>query len=199
MSRETISLPVPDASAFAKNLRASLHARSQTAKPALPSHVELLNLLAHAAGFRNFQTLKALRVQAAAIVDASPAAAYAADKANSADTQLSETARKALLQFDAQGRLVRLPVKYSVQQMVMWALWLHMPARRAMREREVNDVLKAFNTFGDHVTLRRELINMRLMTRKPDCSEYHKLTARPSSEVVLFLREYRRKLKAGDG
>jgi hypothetical protein len=196
MSRETIALPVPDASAFAKNLRASLHARSQTAKPELPSHLELLNLLAHAAGFRNFQTLKALRESAAVGVDASPPAAHAVD---SASTQLSETARKALLQFDAQGRLVRLPVKYSVQQMVMWALWLHMPARRAMREREVNDVLKAFNTFGDHVTLRRELINMRLMTRKPDCSEYRKLSARPSTDVAAFLKEYRRKLKAGDG
>jgi hypothetical protein len=160
--------------------------------------VELLNLLAHAAGFRNFQTLKSLRERAAASVDASPARAHAARTADSTSAKLSETARRALLQFDAQGRLVRLPVKYSVQQMVMWALWLHMPARRAMREREVNDVLKAFNTFGDHVTLRRELINMRLMTRKPDCSEYRKLSARPSTDVAAFLREYRRKLKAGD-
>jgi hypothetical protein len=189
MSRETISLSVADASAFAKSLRAQLRSRFEQPAPALPAHSELLHMLARAAGFRNFQALRAERPHVSTL----PTLPQAEEPPASAS--LSDTARKALLQFDGHGRLVRLPVKFSVQRMAMWALWLHIPARRTMREREVNDVLKAFNTFGDHVTLRRELINMQLMTRKSDCSEYRKLPARPPADVALFLREYRRKLK----
>jgi hypothetical protein len=186
MTRRTIALPVPDASAFAKMLRAQLGAHLEQHRTA-PSHLELLNWLARAAGFRNFQQLRAAAPQAA------PAAAAAAPPG------LSDTARKALGQFDAQGRLVRLPVKYSVQRMVMWALWLHVPARRALSEREVNELLKRWNTFGDHATLRRELINMQLMTRKSDCSEYRKQQPRPSAEVAAFLKAYRAMLPRPQG
>jgi hypothetical protein len=177
MSRELIALSVADASAFSKSLRTQLHSRFE-AKQGLPGHVELLNMLSRAAGFRNFQTLKAAHV---------PPVLHASKNS----PVLSEAARKALGQFDAQGRLVRLPVKYSLQQMVMWALWLHIPARRVMHEREVNEILKQWNTFGDHVTPRREMINMKLMARKDDCSEYRKLPARPTAEVAAFLKAYR--------
>lgn len=177
MTRQRVALPVADASAFARSLRAQLAAQAQ-----LPGHVEMLNLLAQAAGFRNFQALRA-----------APPAAPAAP-APTATAELSDTARKALGQFDDQGRLTRLPVKLSVQRMAMWALWLHVPARRSLSEREVNEVLKQWNTFGDHVTPRRELINMQLMTRQPDCSDYRKVLVRPSAEVAAFLKAYRARL-----
>ncbi|MBI3367979.1 MAG: DUF2087 domain-containing protein, partial [Burkholderiales bacterium] len=66
---------------------------------------------------------------------------------------------------------------------------------RVYTEREVNEILKAANTFGDHVTLRRELINHQLMTRKSDCSEYRKLPARPDAEartLIVAWRQLRR-------
>lgn len=104
---------------------------------------------------------------------------------------LSPIARKALIQFDAAGRLVRLPNKLSVQQMAMWWMWTHFAPRRKYTEKEVNQVLNAHHTFGDQATLRRELVNMKLLGRKSDCSEYWKEPVRPSADVQEFLRAMR--------
>ena len=101
------------------------------------------------------------------------------------------------MQFDEHGRLVRWPTKFSVQRLAMWALWMHFDAKRVYREREVNAVLERLNTFGDHVTLRRELINMKLMSRKSDCSEYRKEPARPTEEVRAFLKVMRQRVREG--
>lgn len=193
MTRETIALPVADAAKFAKALRAQLQTRFDE-KQSLPGHVELLNMLSRAAGFRNFQTLKsrpAITTNADTDATSKDAKPNHSSVPSSSSSTLTDTARKAMGQFDAQGRLVRLPVKFTVQRMVMWALWLHLPAKRVMREREVNEVLKAWNTFGDHVSPRREMIEMGLMSRKPDGSEYRKEPQRPSAEVAAFLKAYR--------
>jgi hypothetical protein len=95
------------------------------------------------------------------------------------------------MQFDAEGRLLRWPTKFTVQRMAMWVLWTRFEAKRPYTEREVNAVLRAANAFGDHVTLRRELINHRLLARKSDCSEYRKLAARPDDEVRALLTAWR--------
>jgi hypothetical protein len=58
-------------------------------------------------------------------------------------------------------------------------------------EREVNDVLKAWHAFGDHATLRRELVEMKLLARKSDCSAYRKLAARPTDEVRALIQAWR--------
>jgi hypothetical protein len=175
-------LAPPDLSQLARSLGRSLKERHEAgAEP--PGHVELLNLLARAAGHRNVQALRALARPL-------PAPAPSADDEPPAPL-LTPNARKALTQFDAQGRLTRWPHKFSVQKLAMWALWTHFDARRVYTEREVNEILKAWETYGDHVTLRRELINHRLLTRKSDCSEYRKLPARPDEETRWFLRAYR--------
>ena len=100
-------------------------------------------------------------------------------------------ARKALEHFDAAGRLVRWPLKLSVQRLAMWVLWTRFDARKVYTEAEVNQVLKAWHLYGDHATLRRELINHRLMARKSDCSEYRKLGVRPDAEVQALLQAVR--------
>ena len=82
-------------------------------------------------------------------------------------------------------------MKYSVQTLAMWVLWTLFDGRRVYTEAEVNQILKAANAFGDHATLRRELINHRLMTRKSDCSEYRKLPARPDAETRALLQAWR--------
>jgi hypothetical protein len=104
---------------------------------------------------------------------------------------LSANARKALQQFDSRGRLVRWPHKFSVQKLAMWVLWTLFDSRRVYTEKEVNAVLKAANAFDDHVTLRRELINHRLLTRKSDGSEYRKLAVRPDDEARALLAAWR--------
>jgi hypothetical protein len=137
MTRLPVPLATPDISAFAKSLKRLLDERHEAGKPP-PGHVELLNLLARVAGRRNFATLKAAALAAPTPARAPVAVAGAVDLG-----VLSPTVRKALLQFDDAGRLVRLPNKFSVQQMVMWALWTQFTARRSYTEREVNAVLNA--------------------------------------------------------
>lgn len=180
MPRLAIPLSVTDVSAFSKSLLSSLQERAAAGKP-LPSHLEMLNLLARAAGLRNYQTLRAASTTAVTV---------AAPPAPDLST-LSTTVRKALLQFDDARRLVRLPSKLSVQQMTMWALWTHFQVRRKYTEKEVNQILNAHHTFGDQATLRRELINMKLLGRKSDCSEYWKEPQRPDAEVQGFLQALR--------
>jgi len=180
MSRESTPLVVSDLSAFARNLSRALKARQARSTEPL-GHLHLQNLIARAAGYRNLQALKASAQRVAG---------------PDADLPLSANARRALMQFDREGRLVRWPSKFSVQRLAMWLLWTRFEGRRVYSEREVNTVLKAANAFGDHVTLRRELINHRLMSRKSDCSEYRKVSAQPDDEVKALLAAWRARSSA---
>jgi hypothetical protein len=178
--RESLPFVAPDLSAFARALGQGLKNRDR-AEP--PGHVELLNLIARAVGHRNLQALRAAGLPP-------PPPALAAEDWPP-PPPLSDNARKALQQFDARGRLLRWPVKYSVQRLAMWVLWTLFEAKRTYTEREVNAILKQANAFDDHVTLRRELINHRLLARKDDCSEYRKLPARADDEVKALLAAWR--------
>lgn len=184
MPRSPLSITVPDASLFAKALGRSLKTRHAAGQPP-PGHVELLNLVARALGHRNLQSL-----QAAAATAPLPAPPLAVED-RPPPARLSDNARKALGQFDSRGRLLRWPVKYSVQALALWVLWTLFDGRRVYTEAEVNQILKAANAFGDHATLRRELVNHRLLTRKSDCSEYRKLPARPDADARALLQAWR--------
>ena len=125
---------------------------------------------------------------------ATPATQAAATSAAPAPAAWSATARQALAQYHARGRLLRWPVKYSVQTLVMWVLWTHFDANRSDRESEVNAVLKAAHLFEDHATLGRELINHRSMSRDSDGSDgsnYRKLPARPDDKTRAVLAAWR--------
>ena len=178
MTRSVIPVTVPDLSGFARALRRSL-AEHLAEHAALPTHQALLNHIARAVGHRNLQALQA---QAPNAVRTRAAAAPAA---------LSAAALKALGSFDELGRMSRWPVKYSVQRLAMWVLWMQFERGRVYSEREINAVLKAWHTWGDHVTLRRELINDRLLTRKSDGSQYRKLPARPNDEARALMAAWR--------
>ncbi|HTO90737.1 MAG TPA: DUF2087 domain-containing protein [Candidatus Sulfotelmatobacter sp.] len=179
MPRELVPFATSDLSAFARSLVRSLAERGE---PSPPGHVEMLNLIARAAGHRNYQALRAA-------LEAPAAPLAAEDRAPL--PPLSENARKTLKQFDTRGRLVRWPTKFSVQKLAMWVLWTRFDSRRVYTEKEVNAVLKSANAFGDHVTLRRELVDHRLLARKSDCSEYWKLPARPDAETRALLAAWR--------
>lgn len=173
MARQTTPLYVSDLSSFTRSLARALDARA-----AAPGHLELQNLIARAAGFRNLQALKA-----------APPPPAAAER--SAPPPLSANARRALMQFDSAGRLVRWPTKYSLQKLATWALWTRFEARRVYSEREVNAILRSCNAFGDHVGLRRALVDHQLLARKPDGSAYWKLPARPDAETQALLGAWR--------
>ena len=187
MSKELFTLQIADVSAFARTLGQALNVR-HAGKPEPPGQVELLNLIARTQGQRNWSALRLFLRQR-------PVSAPAPAMVETAAAPLSDHARKALAQFDARGRLMRWPVKYSVQKLVMWVLWTHFDAKRSYTEPEVNAILKAANLFFDHATLRRELINHHLMERKSDCSEYRKLPARPDDETRALLTAWRARFR----
>jgi len=200
MTRTALPFSAPDLSALARFLERTLDDHLVT-HGCLPGHVEMMNLLARSVGRRNLQAFQA---EAASPRAALPAPAPAADDAwfhapaigtppapPAAEPQLTAHARKALEHFDGDGRLVRWPPKLSIQRLAMWVLWTRFDARRTYTEAGVNRILKGWHTWGDHATLRRELINHRLMTRKSDCSEYRKLPLRPDAEVQALLQALR--------
>jgi len=181
MPRTATPLHANDISSFAKSLARELkqsHERLQR----LPGHVELLNMLARAAGHRNFQSLKA-----------QPPAPAAAPQPEAGPPALTDTAARALRQFDAQGRLVRWPIRYSVQRLMLWGLWMRFDGKRRYTEREVNELLKAWHLFGDHCTLRRELVETQLLQRSDGGAEYRKLPRRPDGEAMALMRALRQR------
>jgi hypothetical protein len=193
MARTPTPLVIADLSSFARQLARAL---ADSATP--PSHLQFLNQIARAAGYRNLQALQAGASQGAPAMaaDVSPADPAPVD---AAPAPLSDAARRALLQFDTAGRLQRWPAKYSVQRLILWPLWARFEPRRSYTEAEVNTVLKAANTFGDHVTLRRELVNHRLLARESDCSAYWKLPARPDDEARALMAAWRERQRQRDG
>ena len=180
MPRTDVPLHAADISRFAKSLARDLKQTLEQARRP-PGHVELLNMLARAAGYRNYQSLRARPPAAPAAVEAAPAA-----------PELSDTAQKALRQFDLHGRLQRWPIKFSVQRLMLWGLWMRFDVRRRYSEREVNEILNAWHLYGDHCTLRRELVNEKLLARHSDGSEYRKLPRRPPPEAMALMRALRR-------
>jgi hypothetical protein len=188
-AREIVPLFIADTSTFCKSLRQHL---SQSGTDAVPSHLSLLNLLAKSAGYRNYQALRAVGPAIPAMPPALPVAAPAPAPVPKAiaiprGSALPRTTRRALTHFDTAGRLMRWPTQFSVQQCALWALWVRLPAKRDLTEPEVNQYLSGYNAFDDPVTLRRELVNARLLWRTQDCSVYRKEMRRPPAEVRDFL------------
>lgn len=208
MTRIVVPYAAPDISALARSLERAL-ADHQITHGRLPGHVEMMNLLARGAGKRNLQQLQAEASSPAAAEVARPTPPPTAtdawfdapallDPATTPDValaapRLSERAARTLKCFDASGRLTRWPPKLSQQRLAMWVLWTRLDARRVYTEAEVNRVLKAWHLFGDHATLRRELIDHQLMTRKSDCSEYRKVPRSPDDEAQALLRALRQR------
>ncbi|MFT4934193.1 MAG: hypothetical protein ACI9LT_000868 [Pseudoalteromonas distincta] len=172
MPRSAIPYAAPDISALAKSLRDQL-ARQGSA----PGHVEMLNILARAAGAKNFQHFRARSVAPEAPPE--PPADLA---------RVEKIAR----QFDAQGRLAQWPAKPSQQALALWALWAALPAGDAVTEPVFNARLNALHTFGDPAILRRAMVSAGLVSRTPDCRDYRRVEQRPPAEAQALIRRLRR-------
>jgi hypothetical protein len=186
MTRELTPLMADDLSTFAKQLRAALTERIDSGA-GLPGHVEMLNLIARAAGHRNVQALKA---KAAGTPRSAPLGApprWHGPK----QPGLSTAADRVLRVFDADGRLLRWPGKRPEQVLALWCLWMAFDGKRRYSEREVNEILNAHHAFGDHCLLRRELVELKLLERTPGGEQYRKLAARPDDETAALLRAVR--------
>ena len=168
MTRETLPLPVADLSVFARQLR-----RAWPEEP--PSHLTLMNLLARASGFRNVQHLRA--------------SALAEGRLSTAAPVIDHVAVEALRRcFDAEGRLTRWPARTSVQHQVLWVLWSHLPRGEPMTERQISERLSQWHLFGDAAIIRRTLLELGLVTRTPDCTEYRRVERKPPAEILALIR-----------
>ncbi|WP_417412509.1 DUF2087 domain-containing protein [Hoeflea sp.] len=182
MSKQTIPLVVEDISPFARALARQIDDGKER-----PSHLSVMNMISRAAGFRNFQHLRAAHMAGGRL--ANPHAA------ETIDHQLVE---RSLNRFDSAGRLRQWPSRRKIQDLCLWAFWAALPARTLMSEREINARLREMHTFNDPAILRRTLFSLGMMTRNPDGSDYCRKEQAPPPEAreLISLLEARRRAKA---
>jgi hypothetical protein len=172
MTKHTIPLLAEDISYFTRILAQQL---KDAAHP--PAHLSLMNMLSRAAGFRNFQHLRAAHAAGARL-------AVSQDPEN-IDHQLVE---KTLHQFDALGRMKHWPSRRKIQELGLWAFWARLPARTTLQEHDVNAVLRAEHLFGDPAILRRSLVGLGLVTRNRDGSDYRRCEQKLPAEARALIR-----------
>ncbi len=185
MSRPVFPLAADDISAFARALRGQL-ARCDH----LPSHLELLNMLARAGGHRNFQHFRAVAEGAGEVrppVEPPPPAEPVDEK------RVERVARL----FDAEGRLIRWPGKESWRHLCLWTLWSTVPAGETFAEREINAHLTARHLFEDYALLRREMADRGMVWRTADGRAYRRIEQRPPAEARALIRRVAARLAIG--
>lgn len=180
MSRPPLPFATPDLSTFAKALRGQLAAACT-----VPSHLELLNMLARAAGMRNFQHLRAQGIAAAALANALTAPPPTEPPAD------LQRVRRATRHFDPSGRLIRWPGRAGERHLCLWVLWSRLPPGELGPEARVNGDLAHWHTFGDHALLRRELFDAGLVDRTPDGRSYRRIERRPPPDARALIGHVR--------
>ena len=177
-SQTPVPLRVADVSLFCKALRHQLVEKSTTA---LPSYLAMLNVIAKSAGYRNFQSLRADADSAIPHKRAEPITLPRG-------SDLPKPVLRALSHFDTHGRMTRFPLQLSIREIAMLAIWCRLPTKRDLTEGEVNNSIAQFHTFADNATLRRELVNMKLLWRTKDGRVYRKEVPEASVDGQLFIK-----------
>lgn len=173
MSRSIFPFAVNDISALARSLN------TQIAQcDGKPGHVELLNMLSRASGFRNFQHFRA-SLSAQERLDQPQAVAQPVDH-----TLVERLARN----FNDQGILVHWPSKASHRELCLWVLWSRLEPRKSVNELQINEFLKGCHEFGDHALLRRELSDQGFVMRTPDGRDYRRIERSPPAEALALIR-----------
>lgn len=169
MSKDLIPLYAEDISAFAKAL-----GRQLSAAEAPPKHLALMNMLARAGGFQNYQHLR------------KASAGQARPEAVPEPLDLKLVARAERL-FDAAGQLSFWHGKRSVQDLCTWVLWAQLPKGEHMNERQISTRLDAMHSFGDAAVLRRRMVTLGLAARARDGSDYLRLEQAPPAEARALI------------
>jgi hypothetical protein len=176
MPRTQLSLEISDLSAFAKSLRDQIAGLEKK-----PGHVETLNIVSRAAGFRNFQHFRATTDRSESPESWKPVPALIA---------VVDEARvmKTMRVFSRDAMLIRWPGKRSQQELCLWFLWSKIPRGKLFSERHISEFLNTLHVFGDAALLRRDLFDLGLVTRKKDGSDYRRVERKPPPELQLLLR-----------
>ena len=175
MSKQIIPLVADDISQFSRALTKQLEQNDQPL-----SHVRMLNLIAKANGYRNFQHLRASHKSAARLNEATPNEAI--------DFAL---VARCINQFSTDGVLMQWPSRNKVQKTVLWVLWSAIPSGEALTEKQINQCLNTAHAFKDPATLRRIMIGYEMLERKKDGSEYWRIEQKPPAEALELIRRVR--------
>jgi hypothetical protein len=181
MSRLAVPLGVDDLSTFAKSLRAALGAHD-----GVPSHVELLNMLAKSAGFANFQHLRS----DAETADRLKAALEPGPRADIG--QVEKTARY----FDDDGVLVSWPSRLAHQTLSQWVFWSRIPRGETYDERGISALIKGWHAFGDHAIIRRAMVDAKMLERNQNGREYRRIEQVPPPELGELLAHLEQRKRA---
>ena len=168
MARESISITIDDLSMFTKSLRNSLKQRDT-----LPGHATMLGLVAKAAGYDNFQHLKA---DQPSVKPARGTTSKAMERA---------------LRIWSDGIMTRWPKQISVQQLSCWVMWADVPSKTDLTEKQVNAILNARHSFKDPAILRRSMVEHRLIWRTNDGSVYRRIEQAPPAEAAALIAAQR--------
>nr|MDD6336451.1 DUF2087 domain-containing protein [bacterium] len=74
--------------------------------------------------------------------------------------------------LDGEGRLTAFPAKRKMKRYALYYLSTKLDKGVFYTEKQLNDLLKKWHTFGDPATLRRELYDNRFIDRRPDGMAY---------------------------
>ncbi|WP_179379462.1 DUF2087 domain-containing protein [Jannaschia marina] len=165
MPRDAIPITIEDVSLFARSLRNQL-------SPDTP-HQTTLNAVARAAGYRNFQHLKAAHGWAETPAETPPDLARV---------------RRAAARFDSAGRFTGWPTKRSLRMLCLWPIWARLDPKSVRNEREISEEIHELCTFRDAAGIRREMVGEGMLTRTLDGSEYRRLNRRPDPTQRALIR-----------
>ena len=180
MSKQVVPLVAEDISHFSRALSKQLEQNDQPL-----SHVRMLNLIAKANGFRNFQHLRASHKSSDQ--PSQPAATEAIDLA---------LVERCFRRFSPEGLLKQWPSRGKVQKIVLWVLWSAIPSGKALTEQQINECLNAHHAFEDPATLRRIMIGFKMLERKKDGSEYFRIEQKPPAEALELIRRVKEQRSA---
>jgi hypothetical protein len=181
MPRTAVPLAVDDLSPFAKALRQSLSQHD-----GVPSHVELLNLIAKAAGFANYQHLRA----DAEAADRLRAAALPGPRADLGQVE------KAARYFDDTGVLQSWPSRLALQTLSQWVFWARIPRGEVFTERDISALIQGWHAFGDHALIRRAMVDAKLLERDQNGRQYRRVERVPPPELGPLLEQLKAKATA---
>lgn len=165
MTRDVISFHLDDLSSFAKRLRKDIETDL--------GHAEFLDRISKAAGYRNYQHLRAKNTPTAPVNG----------------TQVARAARY----FDGDGRFAKWPARTLTQHLCCYVVWSRLPARTPMTEREISALIDQETAFRDAAQIRRTLIEVGALERNLDGSRYMRKEAPIPPEAADLIKRVARR------
>lgn len=86
--------------------------------------------------------------------------------------------------LDGESRLLAFPARRKMKICCLFYLAQKIEAEREYAEREINDFLLLWHTFGDPATLRRELCDYGFLQRSRDGKVYRLAEKQPTPEEL---------------